>query len=75
MDELLLRPSFVTPQHIKDKAVEVLRPLNGLSYAQALYALDVAKKTLDEAVLRLHATQAFSPPIFQDGVPKDSAGR
>lgn len=68
-------PLIGTPGHIKDAAVEVLRPLNGMSYADALYVLEVAQRTMQDAVVRLHAQQVFSPPIFQRCSPKDLGDR
>lgn len=59
------RPLF-TPEPIKAKAVEVLRQLNGLTYADALLVLDVAQRSMGSAVERLHAEQVFSPPAFKD---------
>jgi len=56
---------FKTPDDIKAKAVDVLRQLNGLSYADAMYALDVAQRTMADSVERLHAAEKFTPPAFQ----------
>jgi len=67
--------SLITPTQIKAKAVEVLRPLAGMSYADALYVLEIAQRTMADAVERLHAEQAFTPPVFQDCSPKDPGGR
>jgi ribosomal protein L22 len=67
--------SLVTSPQIKAKAVEVLRPLAGMSYADALYVLEIAQRTMTEAVGRLHEEQVFSPPIFQGCSPKDSGDR
>lgn len=67
--------SLITPTQIKAKAVEVLRPLAGMSYADALYVLEIARCTLADAVDRLHAEQVFSPPVFQCSPPKDSGDR
>lgn len=60
------RPLLGTPAHIKSAAVEVLRQLDGMSYADALYALEVAQRTMQDAVERLHEAQVFSPPVFQE---------
>ena len=60
-----MRECLVTPDPIKAKAVDVLRQLDGLSYADAVHALDVAQRTLAAAIERLHEEQTFSPPIFR----------
>jgi len=69
------RPLVGTPAHVKSASLEVLRQLNGMSYADALYALEVAQRTMQDAVQRLHAEQVFSPPIFLPSTPKDEVGR
>ncbi len=69
------RPLLGTPDHIKGAAVEVLRQLDGMSYADARYALEVAQRTMQDAVERLHAEQVFSPPIFRRCSPADSGDR
>lgn len=69
------RPLVGTPSHIKAAALEVLRPLEGMSYADALYALEVALRTMQDAIDRLHAEQVFSPPIFRHSTPRDEGGR
>lgn len=66
---------FRTPDPIKAKAVELLRLLNGLSYSDALFVLDVAKRTMDDAVERLQAEQLFTPPAFQCCSPTDGEDR
>lgn len=66
---------LTTPDHIKAKAVDVLHQVNGLSYSDALYALEVAQRTMRDAIERLHQEQVFSPPIFQPRSPKDSGDR
>lgn len=68
------RPLF-TPEPIKAKALEVLRQLNGLTYADALLVLDVAQRSMDSAVERLHAEQVFSPPAFQGQGPAAGEGQ
>ena len=70
-----MRSLLVTPEPIKAKAVEVLRQLDGLSYADAMHVLDVAQRTMADAVERLHAAQTFNPPIFQSCSPADSGDR
>lgn len=67
--------SLITPPQIKAKAVEVLRPLAGMSYADALHVLEIAQRTMADAVDRLHEDQVFNPPIFQGCSPKDSGDR
>ena len=69
------RPLIGTPERIKGVATEVLRQLDGMSYADALYALEIAQRTMQDAVTRLHAEQVFSPPIFQRCSPQDSGDR
>lgn len=71
----MTRPLLFTPAPIKAKAMDLLRQLNGLSYADAVYALDVAKRAMDDAVDRLQAEQVFTPPAFQHSPPTDSADR
>ena len=71
----MARPLLFTPAPIKAKAMDLLRQLSGLSYADAVYALDVAKRTMDDAVERLQAEQVFTPPAFQYCPPTDSADR
>lgn len=71
----MTRPLIGTPDLIKEKAIEVLRPLDGLSYADALYALEIAQRSMQGAVERLHEEQVFSPPVFQRCSPKDSGDR
>lgn len=69
------KPLLGTPEHIKAKSVEVLRPLAGMSYADALYVLEIAQRTMADAVDRLHAEQVFNPLVFQCSPPKDSGDR
>ena len=69
------KPLIGTPEPIKAKALEVLRQLDGLSYADALYALEIAQRTMQNAVERLHQEQVFSPPVFQGCSPKGSGDR
>lgn len=64
-----------TPDPIKVKAVELLRLLNGLSYADALFVLDVAKRTMDDAVERLQVEQIFTPPAFRNCLPTSRVDR
>lgn len=66
---------LLTPEPIKAKALELLRQLNGLSYADALYALEVAQRTMEDAVERLQKEQLFTPPVFQQCSPKDLGDR
>lgn len=66
---------LVTPESIKTKAVDVLRQLDGLSYADATYALEVAQRTMAAAIERLHEEQTFSPPIFRQCAPKAEGDR
>ena len=66
---------LVTPESIKAKAVDVLRQLDGLSYADATHALDVAQRTMAAAIERLHEEQTFSPPLFRQSAPKVEGGR
>ena len=61
---------FITPESIKAKAVDVLRQLDGLSYADAKHALEVAQRTMAGAVERLHEEQIFNPPIFRNPDPQ-----
>ena len=69
------RPLLGTPDHIKGAAVEVLRQLDGMSYADALYALEVAQRTMQDAVERLHAEHVFSPPNIRRCSPAHSGDR
>lgn len=66
---------FRTPDPIKAKALELLRLLNGLSYADALFVLDIAKRTMDDAVERLQAEQLFTPPAFHSCSPTGRGDR
>lgn len=69
------RPLIGTPEHIKAKATDVLRQLDGLSYADALYALEVSQRSLRAAIDRLHEEQVFSPPAFQRCSPTAEGDR
>lgn len=69
------KPLLGAPDHIKAKSVELLRQLNGMTYSDAAYALDIAQRTMANAVDRLQAEQVFSPPIFQSCSPKDEGDR
>ena len=55
---------FKTPDDIKAKALDVLRQLDGLSFADACYALDVARSTMDHGIALLHEREIFKPPVF-----------
>lgn len=70
----MYRP-LITPEPIKAKAVDVLRQLNGLSYADAMYALEIAQRTMADALERLKEEQTFNPPVFPSCAPKDSGDR
>ncbi|GEM_PF-4689681 len=67
--------SLITPESIKAKAVDVLRQLDGLSYADATHALEVAQRTMAAAIERLHEEQTFSPLLFRQSAPKVEVGR
>ena len=56
---------LITPAPIKAKALDVLRQLNGLTYADAALVLDVAQHAMADSVERLHAEQVFNPPAFK----------
>lgn len=71
----MAKPLIGTPEHIKAKSLEVLRQLNGMSFADALYVLEIAHRTMQKAVERLHEEQVFSPTAFQASAPKDSGDR
>ena len=57
------------------KALDVLRQLDGLSYADAARVLEVARCSMADSVNRLHAEQVFSPPAFKEQRPAAAEGQ
>lgn len=68
-----MHKSLITPPEIDSLAGQVLRQLQGQTYVNAMYALEVAQRQLANELTKLTDQHVFRPNSSQCSVPTGSA--